>query len=180
MGPFAAAGAGAGDDHRALRRHRGAMPLEAGMFPFHFPHGRGFFYGTNTYGAGKYGIVEYLSMRLNSMFTPFTMHGPYILPTYAETGSPAHRVITAKLSMASHVLTLTQNDNSNDRWPEFNEMESLEYVCEGALRHRIVPPPQARWRAPGDDPLPHHTGDGEPPQVPRRRLPPGRVDRGRR
>jgi len=36
------------------------------------------------------------------------------------------RAITAKLGMASHVLTLTQNDNSNDRWPEFNKMESLE------------------------------------------------------
>jgi hypothetical protein len=186
----------------------GAMPLEAGMFPFLFPHGRGFFDGTNTYGAGKFGIVEYLSMRLNGMFTPFTMHGPYILLMYqlrqahllisqtSETaiagelmrvseerrargdpddggqeawssvvrwrlpptlpGTPSYfrrqlnevRAITAKLGMASHVLTLTQNDNSNDRWPEFNEMESLEsmYVKEhyGTGSFRDMPVEGAR------------------------------------
>jgi hypothetical protein len=69
-------------------------------------------------------------------------------PSYFRRQLNEVRAITAKLGMASHVLTLTQNDNSNDRWPEFNEMESLEsmYVKEhyGTGSFRDMPVEGAR------------------------------------
>lgn len=56
--------------------------LEAALFPHLFPHGVGHFGGITTLNA-------YIKRRMESMFSLFTLHAPYVLIMYMLKQSAA-------------------------------------------------------------------------------------------
>jgi hypothetical protein len=184
------------------------LPLELGMFTYLFLDGVGYYDNRRARGVPPLGLMEYLKMRMQGMFTPFTMTGSYVLFMYqlrqahllirstsentlatelrrvsaARTargdeddggqeawhsvikwklspslpGTPSYfrrklqevRAMTAALGLGDFVVTLTQDDATETRWPEFDELETLEsiYVNEapGVATFRDMPVEAAR------------------------------------
>ena len=184
------------------------LSLELGMFTYLFLDGVGYYDNRRARGVPPLGLMEYLKMRMQGMFTPFTMTGSYVLFMYqlrqahllirstsentmatelrrvsaarlargdeddggqeawlsvikwklspSLPGTPSYfrrklnevRAMRNKFGMADLVVTLTQDDATETRWPEFDEMETLEsiYVNEapGAATFRDMPVEAAR------------------------------------
>jgi len=83
------------------------LSLELAMFTYLFMDGVGFYDNRRADGAPPLSLVEYLKMRMQGMFTPFTMTGSYVLFTYQLR--QAHLLIqsTAETTLAVELRRVT-------------------------------------------------------------------------
>ncbi len=63
------------------QQHDACITLESAIFPFLFPHGAGFWRPEKDFSPFK-SIMTYMKHRMKQLFSPFTLHLPYLLTMY--------------------------------------------------------------------------------------------------